>query len=261
MAGSPYQTSCSGAADTNYSITYAPGLVSVGSAPLTITASGNSMTYGGTVPTITPNYSGFVNGDTASSLTVSPTCTTAATSSSSVAGSPYTSSCSGAVDPNYTISYTAGSVSVGKAPLTITASNPTTTYGTVATVTPAYGGLVNGDTASSLTTQPTCTTTQAASSPVASSFYASSCSGAVDGNYTITYAGGSVTVTPAPLTITAASMSVPYGSTPNVMPLYSGLKGGDTPSSLTSQPTCTHHGHQHQLRRRIALPGVVQRCL
>ena len=79
MAGSPYQTSCSGAADTNYSITYAPGLVSVGSAPLTITASGDSMTYGGTVPTITPSYSGFVNGDTASSLTVSPTCTTAAT--------------------------------------------------------------------------------------------------------------------------------------------------------------------------------------
>ena len=239
VAGSPYLTSCSGAADANYSITYATGQVSVGSAPLTITASSGSMTYGGIAPTITPNYSGFVNGDTASSLTVPPTCTTAATSSSSVAGSPYTSSCSGAADPNYTISYTASSVSVGKAPLTITASSPTTTYGTVATVTPVYGGLLNGDTASSLTTQPTCSTTQTASSPVASSFYASSCSGAVDGNYTITYTGGSVTVTPAPLTVTAASASVAYGSIPNVTPLYSGLEGGDTPSSLTSQPTCT----------------------
>ncbi len=141
VAGSPYLTSCSGAADANYSITYATGQVSVGSAPLTITASSGSMTYGGIAPTITPNYSGFVNGDTATSLTVPPTCTTAATSSSSVAGSPYTSSCSGAADPNYTISYTASSVSVGKAPLTITASSPTTTYGTVATVTPVYGGL------------------------------------------------------------------------------------------------------------------------
>ncbi len=239
VAGSPYQTSCNGAADSNYAITYATGLVSVGSAPLTITASSGSMTYGGTVPTITPNYSGFVNGDTASSLTVPPTCTTAATTSSSVAGSPYVSSCSGAVDPNYTISYTASSVSVGKAPLSITASSPTTTYGTIATVTPVYGGLVNGDTASSLTARPTCSTTQTASSPVASSFYASSCSGAVDGNYTITYAGGSVTVTPASLTITAASGSMAYGSTPTVTPLYSGLKGGDTPSSLPSQPTCS----------------------
>ena len=50
MAGSPYLTSCSGAADTNYSITYATGLVSVGSAPLTITASSGSMTYGGIAP-------------------------------------------------------------------------------------------------------------------------------------------------------------------------------------------------------------------
>ena len=66
------------------------------------------MTYGGTSPTITPNYSGFVNGDTASSLTTAPTCSTAATSSSTVAGSPIRPSCSGAVDPNYTISYIGG---------------------------------------------------------------------------------------------------------------------------------------------------------
>ncbi len=239
VAGSPYQTSCSGAADSNYSISYATGVVSVGQAPLTITASGGSMMYGGNVPSITPNYAGFVNGDSPSSLMSPPTCTTTATSSSPVAGSPYLSGCIGAVDPNYTISYTSGSVSVGKAPLTVTASSPTTTYGTVATVTPNYGGFVNGDTASSLTTKPTCSTTQNTHSPVAISFYSSSCSGAVDGNYTIGYVSGSVTVTAAPLTITAGSGSSPYGSTPIVTALYSGLKGGDTPSSLTPPPTCT----------------------
>ena len=105
MAGSPYASSCSGAVDPNYAISYVPGAVTVNKAPLTITASSGSMTYGGTVPTITPAYSGFVNGDTAASLTTQPTCTTAATSSSPVAGSPYASSCSGAVDSNYTISY------------------------------------------------------------------------------------------------------------------------------------------------------------
>ena len=33
--------------------------------PLSISASSGTMTYGGTVPTITPSYSGFVNSDTA----------------------------------------------------------------------------------------------------------------------------------------------------------------------------------------------------
>ena len=54
-------------------------------------------------PTITPTYAGFVNGDDASSLTTAPTCSTTATSSSPVGS--YPSSCSGAVDANYTISY------------------------------------------------------------------------------------------------------------------------------------------------------------
>ena len=64
------------------------------------------------LPTITPAYSGFVNGNTASSLTTQPTCSTAATSSSPVLGSPYASSCGGAVDPNYAFSYLDGSVTV-----------------------------------------------------------------------------------------------------------------------------------------------------
>ena len=47
--------------------------MAVGTAPLVVTASSGSMTYGGTVPTITSSYSGFVNGDNASSLTTQPT--------------------------------------------------------------------------------------------------------------------------------------------------------------------------------------------
>ena len=65
-------------------------------APLTITASNGAMAEGGTPPVITPLYSGWVNGDTAASLTTPPTCTTTATSSSAVG--TYPSTCSGAVD-------------------------------------------------------------------------------------------------------------------------------------------------------------------
>jgi hypothetical protein len=86
----------------------------VNGAPLTITASSGTMTYGGPVPAITPSFSAFVLGQNgATALTTQPTCTTTATSASSVAA--YPSTCSGAVAPNYAITYVAGTVTVTKA--------------------------------------------------------------------------------------------------------------------------------------------------
>src|SRR5581483_7241504 len=46
-------------------------------------------------------------------LTTQPTCSTTATSASPVAS--YPSTCSGAVAPNYAITYAAGTVAIGKA--------------------------------------------------------------------------------------------------------------------------------------------------
>ena len=127
--------------------------MTVTKAQLTITASSGSMTYGGSVPTITPAYSGWKNGEGPGSLTTQATCSTTATSSSPASPPTYPSSCNGAVDPNYSFNYVAGSVTVSKAPLTITASNGSMTYGgTAPTITPAYSGFVNGDTSGSLTT-------------------------------------------------------------------------------------------------------------
>ena len=241
VTGSPYSSSCSGAVDSNYAFTYTAGSVTVGPAPLTVTASSTSMTYGGTVPAITAAYSGFVNGDSSSSLTTKPTCSTTANSSSPVSMVGYASSCGGAVDPNYTISYFGGSVTVNTATLTVTASSPTMTYGgTVPTITPIYAGFVNGDTSSSLTTQPTCSTTATSSSPVSGSPYSSSCSGAADPDYTVVPVNGSVTVAKAPLTITASSGAMSYGGTaPTITPGYSGFVNGDTVSSLSTPATCS----------------------
>ena len=92
----------------------ASGTFVVNGAPLTITASSGTMTYGGPIPAITPAYSAFVLGQSAATaLTTQPTCTTTATSASSVAS--YPSTCSGAVAPNYAITFVAGSVTVTKA--------------------------------------------------------------------------------------------------------------------------------------------------
>ena len=123
--------------DTNYTINYVPGVVTVEPAPLTITASSPTMNEGLAVSSISPLYSGFKNGDTALSLTVQPTCTTTATSASSPSPPYYSSWCSGASDPNYTISYVVGAVTVNDPPPAPTPPAP---------APPAYGyWLVGSD--------------------------------------------------------------------------------------------------------------------
>jgi hypothetical protein len=81
-------------------------------APLTITASSPTITYGAAVPAITPSYSGFVGGESAASLDTQPTCSVAPTGGA--AGS-YSTSCSGAVDPNYDVSFMNGTLTINKA--------------------------------------------------------------------------------------------------------------------------------------------------
>jgi large repetitive protein len=127
-----------------------------------------------------------------------------------VGGSPYPVTCTGFADPNYTITMVAGKVTVAQATLTITASSATMVYGaTVPVITPLYAGLVAPDAAPA--TQPTCSTTATGTSNVG--VYPSSCAGAVDANYAISYLPGTVTITPAPQTITFAALpNVTWGA-------------------------------------------------
>jgi hypothetical protein len=182
-----------------------------------------------------------VNNDTSGSLSTQPTCATTATNSTSAGTDTGADTCSGAVDANYSISYVAGNVTVGQASLTISASYGSMTYGgTPPTVTPSYSGFVDGQSASSLSTQPTCSTTVTSSSPVGTYTGADTCSGAVDGNYTISYVSGNVTVGTASLTVTASGGSMTYdGTVPTITPSYSGFVNGDTSANLSTQPTCS----------------------
>jgi len=160
------------------------------------------------VSPLTAGYSGFVNGDTSASLTTQPSLSTTATAASH-AGS-YAITVSGAADPDYSISYVSGTLTINPAPLTITADNKSKVYGAaLPALTASYSGLVNGDTLASLTTLPTLSTTATAASGVGS--YTIKASGASDPDYTISYVNGTLTVTPAPLTITADNKSKVYG--------------------------------------------------
>ena len=106
-----------------------------------------------------------------------------------------------------------GIFSVSPASLTITANNATKVYGAALPVLSAsFSGLVNGDTAASLTTPPTLSTTATASSHVRVGGYTIIASGAIDADYTITYQPGTLLITPAQLTVTANNASNVYGA-------------------------------------------------
>src|SRR5207237_6120006 len=104
---------------------------------------------------------------------------------------------------NFTISYANGSLTVTAAVLMVTADDKTKAYGTSnPLLTVRYSGFVSGDTEANLTTPPTVSTTATTASGVGT--YSITASGAVaGGNYTISYANGSLTVTPALLMVTA----------------------------------------------------------
>ena len=128
---------------TEYSTVAGSVSVTVNKAALTVTASNAAVSYGAAIPSITPAYSGFVNGDTASSLTTAPSCTTTYTTTS-IPGS-YPSSCSGAIDANYAISYVAGAVTVNKATPTVSAwpTASAITYGQTLASSTLTGGTAS----------------------------------------------------------------------------------------------------------------------
>jgi gliding motility-associated-like protein len=136
------------AAGNNTALTVTPAV-------LTIAANNASRNYGVANPTFTATYTGFVNGDTQAGLTTQPTLSTTATLASLPGTYPITAS--GAVNSNYTIGYTAGTLTV--APLTnANLANLTVSTGTLspafATATTAYTVTV-ANTVNSITITPT----------------------------------------------------------------------------------------------------------
>jgi hypothetical protein len=163
-------------------------------APLTVTANNASRRYGQVNPSFTASYSGFVNGENTSVVGGTLSCTSTATPSSSVVGSPYPINCSGLTAANYAINYVAGQLTITPAPLTITANNATKILNAaLPPLSGFYSGFVAGDTPASLTGTLNCSSSATASSPVGT--YSVACSGQSSGNYTIRYVAGILKIT------------------------------------------------------------------
>jgi N-acetylneuraminic acid mutarotase len=228
-----YAITPSGASSANYTISYVSGTLTITPATLTITANNASRAYGTTNPTFSASYAGFVNGDTTANLATQASVATSATPTSPAGG--YAITPSGASGANYAMSYVNGTLTITPVALTITANDASRAYGAAdPTFTADYAGFLNGDTAANLATQASFATSATPTSPIGG--YPLTPSGASSANYTISYVNGTLSVTPATLTITADNASRAYGTpNPTFSASYAGFVNGDTAANLSTK--------------------------
>ena len=214
---------------TNTNVTYVDGTLTIIKAPLTVTAKSYTIKQGDALPTFEAEYSGFKNNETASVLSTQPTVRTTATSASEPG--TYDIIVSGAAANNYDITCVKGTLTITKADeVVVTAKSYSRQYGEA---NPNFEYTTAGATLSG-TPAISCAATVA--SPVGEYDIVAS-KGSVT-NYNVTYVNGKLTITKAPLTITAKSYTIKQGDAlPTFEAEYSGFKNNETASVLSTQPT------------------------
>ena len=203
----------------NYDVTYIPAVMTITRAIATVTAEDKTKVYGDADPSFTAVVSGLQNGDAESVIVYAL---------SRIAGEDigsYTIMPSGnAVQGNYEVNYMPATLTVTRAMAVVTADNMTKVYGDADPVlTATVTGLKNGDMDNIFT--------YALSRVSGESIgdYVITASGAeIQGNYTVTYATGVLTVTKATAIVTADAKTKVYGDAdPELTATVTGLKNGD----------------------------------
>jgi sugar lactone lactonase YvrE len=160
---------------------------------LTVTAADASRVYGSPNPAFTASASGAVSGDT-----FSLTASTVATSSSPAGTYSIVPAATGANLANYNVVYVNGTLTVGKAALTVTPNNQSiVAESALPTLSATITGFVNGDTQSAVAGAPALTTTATSSSPAGSYPITATAGTLTAANYSFTFGTGTLTITPA----------------------------------------------------------------
>ena len=246
VAGSPYSiviTNAVGVGLTNYTINYVNGQLTVTAAPLGVSANDTNRAYGSANPVFTVRYDGFVNGDGLNVVSGAPLLTTGAATNSPVGTYVITNSIGTLVATNYNVSLTNGLLTINAGNLTLTASNQAKVYGqtlTFAGTEFGVSGLVGGDSVSSASLS---SAGALAGAGVAGSPYSIVITNAVGvglTNYTINYVNGQLTVTAAPLGVSANNTNRAYGSANPVFTVrYDGFVNGDGLNVVSGAPLLT----------------------
>ncbi|HEY2233990.1 MAG TPA: MBG domain-containing protein [Candidatus Angelobacter sp.] len=192
----------------------------VNPAVLTVTSADATRIYGDPNTAFTFNITGFVNGETAAVVSGSPSCTSAAPAAA-VGTYPITCTTGTLSAANYSFTFVSGNLTVTPAALTVAANNATRLYGDP---NPAFTGTITGiknsDNIAAVYSTTADPTSPVGTYPITPAL--------VDptgklGNYTVTSTNGTLTITPAPLTVTAASATRGFGD-PN--PVFTGTLAG-----------------------------------
>jgi hypothetical protein len=220
------------AGDSNFAASTSTAGLTITKAVLQVTAGNATKTYGTADPVLTWTYSGFVNGDTAAATTVTGAATCTLANGTGPGAGTYTGAITCAAGTLSAANYTfaagnAGTLTITKAPLTVTVDDQTKTYGdTNPNLTAKYSGFVNGDTPTDLGGTLTFATTAAAVTGVGT--YPITASGLTSPNYQIGYTDGTLTITRAPLVVKADDQTKTYGdANPVLTGTVTGVKNGD----------------------------------
>lgn len=212
------------------------GLIVTPEEKVTITAKSFSRVYGEVNPTFTyTSAGGTLNG--------TPTLTCTATATSPV-GTYDIIVAKGSVT-NSDVELVNGTLTITKAPLTITVKSATKQQGEAnPTFELTYSGFKNGETEAVLTKQPSITCSATTASPKGT--YPITLSGAVAENYNITYVSGTLTVNEVELIpVTAESYIREYGDANPVFDFFTNATNlGGTPTvtceATTKSPVGTY---------------------
>ena len=212
-------------------IDFVNGTLTITPAPLTIKADDMTRVEGEPNPDFTASYIGFKNGEDATALEVQPKFVCEA-DENSMPGT-YPIYVEDAVSQNYNISYIVGSLTVTEAPpVTVTAKSYTREYGEE-NPTLEYtsdGAQIFG------TPDVSCEAT--ATSPVGT--YPIVISKGEVTNHNDTYVNGTLTITPATLTISGGEYTIQQGEElPVLTAVYQGFKNNETEDVLTKKPVLT----------------------
>lgn len=228
-----YPIKISGGSSENYVIVYESGVLTITKAPLTAKVNNETRQYGEENPTFTVNYSGLKNGEIIPKWTKDLIVETSASKQSDVGTYAITAT---GVPTNYDLpNIENGTLTITQVPLTIKANdasrqyysdNPTFSY--------SCSGFVNGEDKSVLTLEPTLSTSATLSSNVGT--YDIEVNGASSTNYSISYANGTLTITPRTLTASVGNYERLYNEENPVFEVkYDGFVGNEDEKMLSTQ--------------------------
>jgi len=233
----PHDITADYSGTTDYTTSSGTSSLTVSARPITVSADARTKTYGDADPALTYRITSgaLANGDSISGNLTRDT--------GEEVGSRAIRQGTLTAGGNYNLTYEEAGLTITPATLAVTADPQTKVYGQGdPALTYTLSGFVNGETSSVVSGAPTLITLATAASRVTGSPYPILVSaGSISAvNYSFVFVGGALSVTPAPLTITASNAAKMYGAAlPVLTASYTGFVNGDGPTSLARRPTMT----------------------